>query len=126
MTGPLDHPISVDTSGRLATADLDEHVRDLIRQLLLTSPGERVNRPDFGCGLLQMVFEPNNPALAAATRFRVQGTLERWLADVAVVREVNISSRKERLEVEVVYSHRGESRRRRETVDVTGPGGGAP
>ena len=46
----------------------DEHVRDLIEQLLFTSPGERVMRPDFGCGLLDLVFAPNSPELASTPR----------------------------------------------------------
>ena len=62
----IDFPFHFDDRGRTATTTLDDHVRDLIEQLLFTSPGERVNRPDFGAGLLQLVFAPNSAELAAA------------------------------------------------------------
>lgn len=78
-------------------------MRDLIYQVLFTNPGERVNRPDFGCGLLQLVFMPNSDALAAATQFIVQGALERWLADVIQVQAVEVMNQEERLTVEVTY-----------------------
>jgi phage baseplate assembly protein W len=56
----------------------DDHIRDLIEQVLFTSPGERVNRPDFGSGLMQLVFAPNSDELATATQFMVQGALQQW------------------------------------------------
>ncbi|WP_250281626.1 GPW/gp25 family protein, partial [Frankia sp. CiP1_Cm_nod2] len=65
----LDHPFHVDATGRVAGTDSDDHVRDMIFQVLFTNPGERVNRPDFGCGLLGLVFLPNSDALATATEF---------------------------------------------------------
>ncbi len=99
----LDHPFHIDATGRTATTGADDHVRDMIYQVLFTSPGERVNRPDFGCGLLQQVFAPNSEALAAATQFLVQGALQRWLADLVRVEEVAVRSDEARLVVEVVY-----------------------
>ena len=62
----IDFPFHFDGSGRTASTDDDDHIRDMIEQLLFTSPGERVNRPDFGSGLLQLVFAPNSPELASA------------------------------------------------------------
>jgi phage baseplate assembly protein W len=99
----FDHPFHLDARGRTATTGAYDHVRDMIYQVLFTSPGERVNRPDFGCGLLQQVFAPNSEALAAATQFLVQGSLQRWLADVIRVEKVAIRSEEERLLVEIVY-----------------------
>ena len=99
----LDHPFHIDASGRTATTGADDHVRDLIYQVLFTSPGERVNRPDFGCGLLQQVFAPSSEALTATTEFLVQGSLQRWLADVIRVERVAVGNEEERLVVEVVY-----------------------
>ena len=64
----------------------------MIEQLLFTNPGERVNRPDFGSGLLQLVFAPNSPELAAALQFTLQAALERWLGDVIEVRELEVTS----------------------------------
>jgi len=100
----LDFPFRFDTKGKAATTDADDHIRDMIYQVLFTSPGERVNRPDFGCGLMQLVFMPNSDLLATATQFLVQGSLQHWLSDVIDVEMVNISNQEERLAVEVVYT----------------------
>jgi len=114
MADFLDFPFHFDGRGRTATTDADDHVRDMIHQVLFTSPGERVNRPDFGCGLLQLVFTPNSDALATATQFLVQGSLQRWLADVIQVERVRIDSENERLLVEVVYTRIDTGARREE------------
>ena len=71
----LDYPYHFDGRGRTAATSNDAHMRDLIEQVLFTAPGERVNRPDFGSGLMQLVFAPNSDELAAATQFLVQGAL---------------------------------------------------
>jgi phage baseplate assembly protein W len=99
----LDHPFHFDGTGRTATTDVDDHVRDMIFQVLFTNPGERVNRPDFGCGLGQLIFMPNSSALATATQFLVHGSLQRWLADVIQVERVVVSAQEERLVVDVAY-----------------------
>ena len=99
----FDYPFHLDGRGRSATTDADDHVRDLIRQVLFTNPGERVNRPDFGCGLKRLVFMPNSDALAAATRVTVQGALQRWLEQVIQVEEVEVSAEEAQLGVTVVY-----------------------
>lgn len=115
MPGPhIDHPFSIDGRGRTATTEADDYVRDLIFQVLFTNPGERVNRPDFGCGLLQMVFMPNSDALATATQFLVQGALQRWLSDVIQVEGVLISNEDASLVVEVVYLRRDTGERKRD------------
>ncbi len=117
----LDHPFHFDGRGRTATTDADDHVRDMIYQVLFTNPGERVNRPDFGCGLLQMVFMPNSDALATATQFMVQGALQRWLGDVIQVEQVKVANEDEKLVVEVVYLRRDSGQRRHE--QFTAPAG---
>jgi hypothetical protein len=105
MPGPyLDYPLGIDGRGRIAGTALEDHVRDMIYQVLFTNPGERVNRPDFGCGLLQMVFLPNSEALATATQFLVHGALQRWLGDVIKVLLVRIAAEDERLVVEIRYT----------------------
>jgi phage baseplate assembly protein W len=117
----LDHPLRLDGRGRVATTQGDDHVRDMIYQVLFTSPGERVNRPDFGCGLLQLVFEPNSEALATATQFLVQGALQRWLADVIQVEQIEITSEEERLTVDVIYMRLDTGQRQRDLfVSPTG------
>ncbi|MGR7026159.1 GPW/gp25 family protein [Geodermatophilus sp. URMC 62] len=111
----FDFPYHVDGRGRTAETDPADHVRDLIHQVLFTAPGERVNRPDFGCGIGQLTFMPNSAALAAATQFLVQGSLSRWLDAVIVVHRVDVVASDERLTVTVVFSDRrtGEEREAR-------------
>jgi phage baseplate assembly protein W len=111
MKDYFDYPFHFDGRGRAAATDADDHVRDMIYQVLFTSPGERVNRPDFGCGLLQLVFMPNSDALATATQYMVQGSLQRWLADVIQVESVQVRNDGERLEVEVSYIRRDNGQR---------------
>jgi phage baseplate assembly protein W len=108
----LDHPFAIDGRGRTRQTRHDDHVRDLIFQVLFTSPGERVNRPDFGCGLRQLVFAPNSDALATATQFLVHGALQRWLADVIVVESVEVEAVEEKLLVTVAYRQRSDGLRR--------------
>jgi uncharacterized protein len=99
----VDFPFRVDGRGRSAAADDDEHVRDLIEQVLFTAPGERVNRPTFGSGLLQLVFAPNSDELATATQFLVQGALQQWLGEIIDIADVDVVSRDATLEVIVKY-----------------------
>ena len=88
----VDYPFHFDTRGRTARHADDEHIRDLIEQVLFTAPGERVNRPTFGCGLLQLVFAPNSDELAATSQFLVQGALQQWLGDLIAVESVQVES----------------------------------
>lgn len=84
-------------------ADPDAHIRDMIEQILFTNPCERVNRPDFGCGLLQLVFEPLSNELAATTKFLIQGSLIQWLSDLIEVRDVSVEVIDATLSITVVY-----------------------
>lgn len=104
---PVAHPFHVDALGGTARAEGPEHVRQMVEQVLFTSPGERVNLPEFGCGLRNLVFLPNDDALAAATRFLVMGALERWLGDLLRVEGVRIEVDGGRLTVDVAYTLRG-------------------
>jgi phage baseplate assembly protein W len=108
----LDYPFVVDGRGRAATTSEDDHVRDLIEQVLFTDPGERVNRPDFGCGLRSLLFMPNSDALAVATQMLTKGALQRWLEDEIQVDAVEVRAEDERLVVTVAWTKRttGESR----------------
>jgi uncharacterized protein len=107
----LDFPFHLDGRGRSAETDSDDHVRDLIYQVLFTNPGERVNRPDFGCGLKQLVFAPNSDALAASTQQLVQGALLRLLEEVITVERVTVTSIDATLEVTVLYVRRDSGER---------------
>jgi phage baseplate assembly protein W len=97
-------PFRLDARGRVAGAGYPQHVRQLVEQLLFTSPGERVNRPDFGCGLHELVFAPDNDALAGATQFLVMGALQRWLGDVLEPVEVRVDADDASLRVAVRYT----------------------
>ena len=105
-------PFRMDGSGRTAQTDEESHIRQMIEQVLFTAPGERVNRPDFGSGLLQLVFAPNSPELAAATQFLVQGALQQWLGDVIRVEDVKVESVDSALRVTVQYVLRRSQQRR--------------
>src|SRR5438067_3860668 len=102
----LDYQFHFDTRGRTAETSEDEHLRQLIEQVLFTAPGERVNRPTFGSGLMQLVFAPNSDELAAATQFLVQGALQQWRGDRVVVEGVQVVSQDASLKVTVQYVHR--------------------
>ncbi len=97
------YPFHRDARGRTARATDDDHVRGMIEQLLFTNPGERVNRPDLGSGLQQMLFAPNSPELAAALQFTVQAALQRWLADLVEIRSLTVTSNDATLAVDVDY-----------------------
>lgn len=122
MPNYLDYPLHFNGRGRAATTDIDDHVRDMIYQVLFTNPGERVNRPDFGCGLLQLVFMPNSDVLATATQFLVQGSLQRWLADVIQVEQVKVTNDESTLVVDVTYVRRDNGQRQQ--TQFTSPTGG--
>lgn len=99
----IDFPFSFGGAGRTALADDEKHVRNMLEQLLLTSAGERVNRPDFGSGLLQMVFEPNSPELAATLQVTAQAAIQQWLGDVVEVQNLQVTSQDSTLQIEVEY-----------------------
>jgi phage baseplate assembly protein W len=116
----FDYPFHIDGRGRSAETDEDDHIRDLIHQVLFTSPGERVNRPDFGCGLKQLVFMPNSDVPAATTQFMVHGALQRWLSEVIDVQQVAVSAEEEKLMVTVVYTKRSTGERRQDLFTPAG------
>lgn len=99
----IDFPYHFDPRGRTAVADYNDHIRDMIEQVLFTLPGERVNRPTFGCGLMQLVFQPNSDELAAATQMLVQGALQQWLGDLIQVNEVTVEHIDSTLKITVKY-----------------------
>jgi phage baseplate assembly protein W len=96
-------PFRADRRGRTAHAAHGEHVHDLIEQLLFTSPGERVMRPDFGCGLLDLVFAPNSPELVSTLELSVQASLQRWLGDLIEVVALDIESEESVVRVHLSY-----------------------
>jgi len=100
----LNFPYQFDGRGRTQAANQNDYVRQLVEQVLFTSPGERVNLPDFGSGLLQLPFAPNSEEMAAATQFAVQGALQKWLSAFLRVQSVVATADEAVLTVTVTYS----------------------
>jgi phage baseplate assembly protein W len=115
----LNYPFFIDGRGRSAATDRGHHIRQMIEQVLFTNPGERVNRPDFGCGLRRMVFMPNGQPLAAATEVLVKSALHQWLQDEIQVEKVEVSAVENTLTVAVSYVNRDSGRR--QVDQFTGP-----
>jgi phage baseplate assembly protein W len=105
------YPFHLDSRGRTAAAAYDEHVRNMIEQVLFTTPGERVNRPTFGTGLLQALFAPNSAELAATVQFTAQGALQQWLGDVIEIESLVVDSQDSTLSVSVTYTVRQTNQR---------------
>jgi phage baseplate assembly protein W len=99
-------PFAVESNGRITGSGGDDAIRGKIIQVLFTAPGERVHVPEFGCGLFNLVFEPNNDILAAAMEFTVSQALVRWMADEILVDSVNVDSQEETVSIEVGYTKR--------------------
>jgi len=99
----IDYPFHFNKQGRTAATPDADHIRDMVEQLLFTVPGERVNRPDFGSGLLQMVFEPNSPEVAAALQYLVQSNLNQYLGELIQLEDVDVISEDASLTVTVRY-----------------------
>jgi len=99
----IDFPLHFDSRGQTAKADDDLHIRDMIEQLIFTNPGERVNRPDFGSGLLQLIFAPNSPELAATVQFTVQAAIQQWLGDLIDLEDLEVTSSDSTLQLEIKY-----------------------
>lgn len=117
----IDYPFSFDSSGRTAQTDDSGYIRDLIEQVLLTAPGERVMRPAFGSGVLQLVFAAASPEVAATTQFLIQGALQQWLSDVITVDAVDVEAQDSALLITVQYLER--RTQTRGVARISAPGG---
>jgi len=102
----IDFPFHFDSRGRTAITDDNDHIRDMIEQFLFTNNGERVNRPEFGSGILQLIFAPNSPELAATLQFTIQSGLQQWLGDLIEVQDLSVSSQDSSLRVYISYKVR--------------------
>jgi phage baseplate assembly protein W len=100
----VNYPYGFDSTGHTAQTDLPGHILQMIEQLLLTSPGEHVNLPTFGCGVTQLVFAPNSDALAATQEQVVQASLQQWLSDLIRVNSVSVTAQESRLLITVTYT----------------------
>ena len=99
----IDFPFHIDGRGRTALTDDDDHIRDMLEQLIFTSPGERVNRPDFGSGILQLIFAANSPELAATLQYTLQAAIQRWLGDVIELQALDVRSDDSKLTIDLKY-----------------------
>jgi uncharacterized protein len=112
----IDFPYHFNNRGRTATTHDADHIRDMVEQLIFTNPGERVNRPDFGSGILQLVFSPNSPELAATLQFTMQAALDRFLGDIIELRNLEVTSEDSKLTVDLSYAIRRTGEVRDETL----------
>lgn len=100
----LDFPYSFTDEGQTVRSDDQNYIRDLIEQIIFTNPGERVNRPRFGSGLLQSIFEPNSDEMAATLQYLIQSSLNQWLGTIIEVGEVQLHHNESTLQVIVTYT----------------------
>jgi len=112
----IDFSFHFETHGRTAATGDNDHIRDMLEELLFTNPGERVNRPDFGSGLLQMVFAPNSTELASALQFAAQSALQRYLGDLIDLQQVLVTAEDATLTVLVNYIVRETQEGRTDTL----------
>ena len=117
----IDYPFHFDGRGRTAATDDTDHIRDMIEELLFTAPGERVNRPDFGSGLLQMMFAPNSTELAAALQFTTQAALQRYLGDLIDLQQLEVTAQDATLTVVVKYLIRATQQTQQNTFVRSAP-----
>lgn len=113
----IDFPFHLDSRGRTAECDDAAHVRDMLEQLLFTNPGERVNRPEFGSGLMQLIFAPNSPELAAALQFTMRAAVQQWLGDVLDLQGLDVASDDAVLRITVRYALRRTGETRTDTIE---------
>jgi phage baseplate assembly protein W len=117
----IKYPMAIDAPlGRLeAETDYSRHVNQLIRQVLFTSPGERINRPDFGCGIKRMVFAPNSDVAASLAQVTIYEALQRWLDPVITVNDVKVQAVNEVLQIQIVYVLKARQERHYLNLEVT-------
>ena len=120
MTVQIAFPYHFGPQGRTATASSDDHISQMLEQLLFTRPGERVIRPDFGCGLMDLVFGPNSPELAAAVSHTISAAVQKWLADVLAVTAVQVTAQDSTLRIDLSYVVKATGEARAEAWIVPG------
>jgi hypothetical protein len=115
------YPIGIDVAlGRLQEeTDYARHIDQLVRQVLFTSPGERVNRPDFGCGVKRMVFAPNSDVAASLAQVTIFEALRRWLDQVITVNDVKVQAIDAVMQIQIVYVVKARQERRYLNLEIT-------
>lgn len=110
-------PYRISATGTTTQTDRDGQIRDMVEQVLFTRKGERINRPEFGAGMHEMLFSENAPEIAAAAQHMVQAALQQWLAEVIEIRAVRAEAIENLLRVHVVYSLIGDDEERRTMME---------
>lgn len=113
------YPYQIDGRGRTAAANYDEHIRHMIEQVLFTNPGERVNRPDFGAGVMQLLFAPGNDEVAAAAEFLIRGELQQWLGDLIQVEAVQVRAATAESDLQIVIQYVRQRDQQRQVFELT-------
>jgi len=117
----LDYPYNVGSTGVPKLTSADDHLRDLILQVLFTNRGERVNLPEFGVGIQQFVFAPNNDMLRASVQFLISTNLQQWLGDRIDINQVTVSSQpgeEESVIIDITYTLKATQQRQSMQVKV--------
>jgi hypothetical protein len=99
-------PFRIDGLGQVSAATGDDNIRAKILEVVMTAPGERVGLPEFGCGLRDLVFDPNNEILAATTEFAINRALQQWMPDDIIVQSVDVTNQDSELQIAVTYTRR--------------------
>ena len=117
----IQYPFAIDAGlGVLAEEnDYNKHVRQMMLQVLFTNPGERINRPDFGCGLRQMIFAPNSDVTANLLQVLIFQSLEKWLGNLINLVEVKAQAIDEKLDVRIVYILKARQERQYLNLELT-------
>jgi uncharacterized protein len=118
MSIEYNFPYQIDRNGRTATIDLNDHISQMIEQVLFTMPGERVNQPTLGTNVKQLVFSPLSDEMATATRLIVQGALQQWLGNIIILNSVQVTVQESTIQVQVLYTVR--SSQQQNTAQFTG------
>ena len=117
----IQYPFAIDAGlGKLAEEnDYSKHVRQMMLQVLFTNPGERINRPDFGCGLRRMIFAPNSDVTANLLQVTIFQSLEKWLGNLIILVDVKAEAKNETLDVRIVYILKARQERQYLNLELT-------
>jgi phage baseplate assembly protein W len=116
----IHYPIGVDRGlGRLAYERAYElHVEQMMMQVLMTAPGERINQPEFGCGVRRMLFAPNSDVSASLAQVSVHQALDRWLGGTITVDDVTVTAVDATLTITISYVLLARQQRRYLNLEV--------
>lgn len=116
----IKYPFAIDKNLGVLMQEKDfaSHVKQMMLQVLFTNPGERINRPDFGCGIRSMVFAPNSDATASLLQVIVTQALDKWLGDVISTEKVEAKAVNEKLEVKIIYTLKAKQERQFLSIQI--------